>query len=336
MTCVPPWKRLLWILLALWLGECALAAACVAAGWIPVSARFGTFDVLPLLHGLGFVGLLLGALASLPLGLACLIKAIAGRQPRRLLLLVPLALPIVLLAGTCAAQRRFPLYFQAVRDAEFSALAERSRPLTAALAQYMDDHGRAPATLEALVPEYLAELSPTGIERYPRYRYQVFASGFPRARLLWYDAGARRDRLLGDWRYGSLGPLESSILVVIVDAEGQVLSADTDRLGSVSRPRPFDAKRWSDQREARADMLADLVPRLIGLSLDDVHAMLGPEDGSGALEEHFSGAPYELTVPCPLGQLNWDVFVYWPSEAYPDQMYGGWVERIGSWAYVHE
>ncbi len=56
--------------------------------------------------------------------------------------------------------------------------------------------------------------------------------------------------------------------------------------------------------------------------------------GSTEAEEKFEG--YELSVDCPSGLLNWDRFVYWPSKTYPDGLYGGRVERIGDWAYVHE
>ncbi len=51
-------------------------------------------------------------------------------------------------------------------------------------------------------------------------------------------------------------------------------------------------------------------------------------------EKH--NAIYELRVDCPLGGLNWDCFIYWPSESYPDKMYGGVTELINKWAYVHE
>ena len=34
--------------------------------------------------------------------------------------------------------------------------------------------------------------------------------------------------------------------------------------------------------------------------------------------------------------LQFDCFVYWPERNYPEHMYGGWVERMGDWAYVHE
>ena len=44
---------------------------------------------------------------------------------------------------------------------------------------------------------------------------------------------------------------------------------------------------------------------------------------------------FELQVPC--GQLmGFDVFVYWPEGNYPEYMYGGGVQEIGGWAYVHE
>lgn len=45
---------------------------------------------------------------------------------------------------------------------------------------------------------------------------------------------------------------------------------------------------------------------------------------------------YELSIECSSGLLNWDRFVYWPESGYPGSMYGGGVERVGAWAYVHE
>ncbi len=47
-------------------------------------------------------------------------------------------------------------------------------------------------------------------------------------------------------------------------------------------------------------------------------------------------ALYELRVKCPLGGLNWDYFFYWPSQDYPDYLYGGVTEKIDKWVYVHE
>ena len=44
---------------------------------------------------------------------------------------------------------------------------------------------------------------------------------------------------------------------------------------------------------------------------------------------------YELRIDCPNWAFNFDSFIYWPSEKYPDH-YGGRVERIGRWAYLHD
>lgn len=45
---------------------------------------------------------------------------------------------------------------------------------------------------------------------------------------------------------------------------------------------------------------------------------------------------YELTVEMPMGILNWDVLVYWPSENYPDHLKGGSAQHYGKWIYVNE
>jgi len=45
---------------------------------------------------------------------------------------------------------------------------------------------------------------------------------------------------------------------------------------------------------------------------------------------------YELRINCTSGGINFDRFIYWPNEKYPDTVQGNWIERIGKWAYVHE
>jgi hypothetical protein len=54
------------------------------------------------------------------------------------------------------------------------------------------------------------------------------------------------------------------------------------------------------------------------------------------MERHAGNDPaYALRVSCTYG-LNWDTLHYWPSRQYPDRMWGGVVERVDGWAYVHE
>jgi hypothetical protein len=45
---------------------------------------------------------------------------------------------------------------------------------------------------------------------------------------------------------------------------------------------------------------------------------------------------YELRIDCTSGGINFDRFIYWPSEDYPDRIQGNGVERVRTWAYVHE
>jgi hypothetical protein len=45
---------------------------------------------------------------------------------------------------------------------------------------------------------------------------------------------------------------------------------------------------------------------------------------------------YGLRIEYTSGGINFDRFIYWPSETYPDTIKDNWVERIHKWAYVHE
>lgn len=50
----------------------------------------------------------------------------------------------------------------------------------------------------------------------------------------------------------------------------------------------------------------------------------------------YEGNPWILKVRTPSGGMNWDMFLYFPKQNYPKAGYGGWLERIEDWAYVHE
>lgn len=53
-------------------------------------------------------------------------------------------------------------------------------------------------------------------------------------------------------------------------------------------------------------------------------------------QEHYLGNPWALTVDTPSGGINFDMLLYLPNGNYPKQGYGGWLEPVGDWAYVHE
>lgn len=56
--------------------------------------------------------------------------------------------------------------------------------------------------------------------------------------------------------------------------------------------------------------------------------------GSDPMQECQTGG-YEISIETGL-TLQFDRFVYWPKKVYPYYMYGGVIERIADWAYVHE
>jgi hypothetical protein len=50
----------------------------------------------------------------------------------------------------------------------------------------------------------------------------------------------------------------------------------------------------------------------------------------------FRKNPWALSVNTPLWGINFDMLIYLPNQNYPKDGYGGVLERVGSWAYVHE
>jgi hypothetical protein len=71
-----------------------------------------------------------------------------------------------------------------------------------------------------------------------------------------------------------------------------------------------------------------------------------PKTGMGAYPQYeyvvgekakrFDGNPWALYVFTPSGGINFDRFLYFPLQNYPKHGYGGSLQRIGDWAYVHE
>jgi hypothetical protein len=114
-----------------------------------------------------------------------------------------------------------------IRMNAFAQLAERSKPLIAAIRAYDQKHGQPPESLLALVPEFLPTVPSTGMGGYPKYEYSTPAT-------------------------------------------------------------------------------------------------------------NYDGNPWILIVYTPSGGINFDHFMYFPLTNYPKQGYGGWLERVDDWAYVHE
>jgi len=107
---------------------------------------------------------LLPPFAALPV----LVFAVRAKPPRRwtwalaaaLLISVPMWAGAIRLAST-------------FRTRDFERLAERSKPLVAAIHAYEKDRGQPPPKLAALAPDYLPSVPGTGMSAYPEYLYFV-------------------------------------------------------------------------------------------------------------------------------------------------------------------
>lgn len=274
------------------------------------------------LFGLGCFGT---ALFAFPFGLLLLIL----KRTRRVGMHV-LVFSITMLV---VSMKSSDLQWRVRRDA-FHALALRSQPLISAIDRYAKDHGAAPDSLPQLVPGYLPAIPGTGIGAHPAYEFIRFEEREREARSLWYDLGSRKGKPFpGLWIF-LLGPESHAIAVATLNPRDSVINVTLDRLPAGIVPKEFDATRWRQGTEDRIAMSASLLKRLGSQPLDraGLEELLGKPDGEKV--EIDSG--WELRVPCSDGLLDWDVFFYWPGGRYPDYLYGGSIERIADWAYVHE
>jgi len=218
------------------------------------------------------------------------------------------------------------------RDDAFARLSERSDSLITAIEAYETAYGHPPETLKALVPSYLKSIPRTLMPAYPDYVYQVFPRDAP-TKHYWYDLGSREEEgFSGLWKYPDGDP-GHAVHRSTTDRAGKVLYVDTDRMPLDLEEQTFDASLWFDRTNRMAMVRGSATIReLAGQAFTEVISLLGSPDQ----ERTVLDAEWELRVPCSSGFLNWDVFFYWPNESYSDYIYGGIVERIGKWAYVHE
>lgn len=80
--------------------------------------------------------------------------------------------------------------------------------------------------------------------------------------------------------------------------------------------------------------IADLVPRYLA-ALPEGLPPLELVSGEDVPRDHY-GNMWCLRASVPTGFVNFDEFLYFPNGNYPSRDYGGWIERIDGWGYVHE
>ena len=86
------------------------------------------------------------------------------------------------------------------------------------------------------------------------------------------------------------------------------------------------------------DHLTDLVPKYIA-NIPGTGMMAYPEYqyfvGDDAMNRYVNN-PWALEVNTPSGGINFDIMLYFPNGNYPKTGYGGSLEIVNKWAYVHE
>ncbi len=218
---------------------------------------------------------------------------------------------------------------RARRTLAFQETVSQAAPLVAAIQAFHDATGEPPQALTELIPGYLPALPVTGLDGCESFEYRRLPN--PRSLVVWYDLGALQDPAdSGQSRYSDGDP-GHAILVFTLDGEAKISSASIDRAPKDIEVVEFDSARWKagEQRMQMAPSLAETW-RLYGMPRSVFEDLLGQVDGTRAVHR----SPWELRVNCPTGLLRPDALVYWPTEAYPQQLYGGLTEPVGSWVYV--
>jgi len=217
-----------------------------------------------------------------------------------------------------------------MRKLRFQQAAARAEPLVLAINTYTSATGHAPTTLADISPAYLESLPTTGLHECKHFEYRSLAH--KQGSIVWYDLGSRQGQpWFGPNRYNDGDP-EHAILVFTLDAQERITGALIERMPKGRKPETFESARWKagGDRLSMALSLPDTF-RLNGMPRDVFESLLGPADGSRVVH----GAAWELRINCPTGLLNHDTFIYWPTQKYPQHLYGGDTEAVGRWVYVH-
>jgi len=212
----------------------------------------------------------------------------------------------------------------------FQDAAARAAPLIAAINGYTSSVGAPPDSLAGMVPDYLSKLPATGLQGCDTFEYRSLAR--TAGAIVWYDLGSRQGQPYAGPDRPDAGDPDHAILVFTLDAQDRISSALIERLPKGREAEEFDTERWKSggKRIEMALALSDTY-QLNGMPREVFERLLGQPDGSQVVH----GAPWELRINCPTGLLNHDALVYWPTEEYPEHLYGGNTEPVGRWVYVH-
>ena len=216
------------------------------------------------------------------------------------------------------------------RKGDFFQASLQAEPLIEAIKKYSAAKKNAPNQLADLLPLYIKEIPDTGLEGCDRFKYVNY--GTSRVVILWYDLGSRHGQPVAKESRFPDGDPSHAILTFTVGEGDYVIDAKFDRMPKENQTTEFDSEQWRAGND-RIQMAPDLPDKyaISRMPRSVLEQVLGPPNGVRILRD----VPWELRINCPRNLTERDILIYWPSESYPQQLYGGNTETIGSWLYVH-
>lgn len=95
--------------------------------------------------------------------------------------------------------------------------------------------------------------------------------------------------------------------------------------------------QYTDDHGALPKSLGELVPDYLSeIPQTGIMAYSDYRYYVGEKAERYEGNPWILIVSTPSGGINFDKFMYFPLQNYPERGYSGYFERIHEWAYLPE
>jgi hypothetical protein len=110
------------------------------------------------------------------------------------------------------------------------------------------------------------------------------------------------------------------------------------RLAERSAPLVAAIKSYDQKHGKPPESLEALVPEFLA-AVPGTGMAAYPKYNYYAGEKaaaNYDSNSWVLSVSCPSGIINFDQFLYFPRQNYPATGYGGSLEKVKDWAYVHE
>lgn len=133
-------------------------------------------------------------------------------------------------------------------------------------------------------------------------------------------------------------------IIAVTATMGGILLGESIRMNGMhafaQRSKPLIAaiRQYEKDNATPPPSLSALVPKYLP-AVPSTGMMAYPEyhyKTGGTTSTVYGGNQWVLVVDTPSGGINFDEMLYFPNQVYPKQGYGGSLEPIGDWAYVHE